>query len=468
MEKAALYIRVSTDEQTEYSPAAQFDELLKYASEHNLAIDENFIFRDEGISGRSATHRPAFMRMIALAKKKPRPFDIILCHKFDRFARSREDSVIYKALLKRDCGIRVISIKEPVPQDDKFGVIYESMLEAMAEYYSLNLAEEVKKTMLKKAENGEYQAYAPFGYCNQNKTLVPNEGESKIVEYIFSEFVRGKSYYSIARHLNLMGIKTHKNNPFDSRGVKYILQNPVYIGFSRWTPTGKAGRMQNSDTIIAKGSFTPIVSQETFTIAQQKISAKPYSPRQTRQNTPWFSGIVKCSCCGSSLVCGQYYKNGGCQLQCGSYNHGICKTSHSVSSNKLENAFFTALDQQYKISNVQGYKITVKQKEGLNNQAFLAKNSIKKLTQNLEKAKTAYLNGVDTLEEYKATKMQLLQKLQELEESMPPVNNDTAKAQILSPFNQLAKINHLSITQVVEKIIYCSKENCFKVYFIVN
>ena len=468
MEKAALYIRVSTDEQTEYSPAAQLDELLKYANEHNLTVDQNFIFRDEGISGRSAAHRPGFMRMIALAKKKPRPFDVILCHKFDRFARSREDSVIYKALLKRDCGIRVISIKEPVPQDDKFGVIYESMLEAMAEYYSLNLAEEVKKTMVKKAENGEYQAFAPFGYLNQNKTLVPNEVESKMVQFIFSEFINGKSYYSIAQQLNLMGVKTHKNNPFDSRGVKYILQNPVYIGFSRWTPTGKAGRTQNNNTIVAKGNFTSIVSQETFTLAQKKISSKPYSPRQIRQSTHWFSGIVKCSCCGASLVCGQYYKNGGCQLQCGNYNHGICKTSHSISSNKMENTFFTALDQQYRNSNIEGYQITVKQKEGSNTQAFLIKNSIKKLTQNLEKAKTAYLNGVDTLEEYKATKIDLLKKIEELEEVLPPSSSCRDKVQILPPFNQLGKSNPILLTQVLEKIIYCSKENCFKIYFIAN
>ncbi|MEA5082912.1 MAG: recombinase family protein [Lachnospiraceae bacterium] len=468
MEKAALYIRVSTDEQTEYSPAAQLDELLKYANEHSLTVDESFIFRDEGISGRNAAHRPAFLKMIALAKKKPRPFDVILCHKFDRFARSREDSVIYKALLKRDCGIRVISIKEPVPQDDKFGVIYESMLEAMAEYYSLNLAEEVKKTMVKKAENGEYQAFAPFGYINQNKTLVPNEVESKIVQFIFSEFIKGKSYYSIAQQLNLMGIKTHKNNHFDSRAIKYILQNPVYIGFSRWTPTGKAGRTQNSTTIVAKGNFTSIVSQETFALAQQIISSKPNTPRHIRQNTPWFSGMVKCSCCGASLVCGQYYKNGGCQLQCGNYNHGICKTSHSISSNRLENAFFTALNQQYNNSNIESYQITVKQKEGSNTQAFLAKNSIRKLTQNLEKAKTAYLNGVDTLEEYKTTKIEFLKRIKELEEVIPFSSSCTEKFQILPTFNQLAKNNPILLQLVIKKIIYCSKENCFKIYFITN
>ena len=88
-------------------------------------------------------------RSIRLARQKNSRLQVILVHKYDRFARSREDAVLYKSLLKKN-GVKVISIKEPVPEDDKFAVIYESMLEAMAEYYSLNLAEEVHKTMQKR------------------------------------------------------------------------------------------------------------------------------------------------------------------------------------------------------------------------------------------------------------------------------------------------------------------------------
>ena len=69
------------------------------------------------------------MRMIATAKAKPKPFDAILVHKFDRFSRSREDSIVYKSLLKRECNIKVISITEHL-EDDKFSVILEAMLEA--------------------------------------------------------------------------------------------------------------------------------------------------------------------------------------------------------------------------------------------------------------------------------------------------------------------------------------------------
>ena len=121
---------------------------------------------------------PAFLRMIATAKSKPRPFDVILVHKFDRFARSREDSVVYKSMLRKDCGIKVISITEQF-EDDKFSIILEAMLEAMAEYYSLNLADEVKKGMFEKARRGEHIGKAPYGYDLIDKSLFQTNTKAK-------------------------------------------------------------------------------------------------------------------------------------------------------------------------------------------------------------------------------------------------------------------------------------------------
>ena len=161
MLKGACYIRVSTDNQTEFSPDGQIEGIRKYAENNNILLDNDYIFIDEGISGRKADKRPAFQQMIKVAKSKPKKFDVILVHKFDRFARSREDSVVYKSLLKKECNIKVISITESI-EDDKFSVILEAMLEAMAEYYSLNLSDEVKKGMTEKATRGQYQAAPPF------------------------------------------------------------------------------------------------------------------------------------------------------------------------------------------------------------------------------------------------------------------------------------------------------------------
>lgn len=106
MQTAAAYIRVSTKDQTELSPDSQIRLVRDYAKAHGMILPEEYIFRDDGLSGRKAEKRPAFMRMIAAAKEKPRPFDVILLWKYSRFARNQEESIVYKSLLKRTAASR--------------------------------------------------------------------------------------------------------------------------------------------------------------------------------------------------------------------------------------------------------------------------------------------------------------------------------------------------------------------------
>ncbi|MDE6580287.1 MAG: recombinase family protein, partial [Ruminiclostridium sp.] len=97
MKIAACYIRVSTDDQLEYSPDSQLEKIREYAKRNNMILpEENIFIEEEGISGRKAAKRHEFQRMIATAKSKPKPFDTILVWKFSRFARNREDSIVYK------------------------------------------------------------------------------------------------------------------------------------------------------------------------------------------------------------------------------------------------------------------------------------------------------------------------------------------------------------------------------------
>ena len=95
LQTAACYIRVSTDDQTEYSPDSQKKLIMEYAAAHSLALPEEFIFMEqEGVSGRIAEKRPEFQRMIGAAKGRPRPFDVILVWKYSRFARNQEESIV--------------------------------------------------------------------------------------------------------------------------------------------------------------------------------------------------------------------------------------------------------------------------------------------------------------------------------------------------------------------------------------
>lgn len=137
--KAVLYARVSSEKQAEkdLSISAQLKALRKYAAEKGYEVIREFV--DEAESARTA-NRPAFQEMIALAKSKPKPFDVILVWKLSRFARNREDSIVYKSLLRKR-GIQVVSIKERV-DDSPAGALLEGMIEVIDEFYSANLAQE--------------------------------------------------------------------------------------------------------------------------------------------------------------------------------------------------------------------------------------------------------------------------------------------------------------------------------------
>ncbi len=119
---ACLYIRVSTEDQTELSPDAQKRLLLDYAQKNDMIVSGDFIFT-ESVSGRHAQKRPEFQKMIALAKQPSHPIDVILVWKFSRFARNQEESIVYKSMLKKD-NVDVISVSEPLIEGP-FGSLIE-------------------------------------------------------------------------------------------------------------------------------------------------------------------------------------------------------------------------------------------------------------------------------------------------------------------------------------------------------
>ncbi len=417
----ACYIRVSTDDQTEFSPDAQLKAIKEYAKKNNITLAKQYIYVDEGISGKKAEKRPAFMEMIATAKLKPRPFDVILVHKFDRFARSREDSVVYKSLLKKEAGIKVVSITESI-DDDKFSIILEAMLEAMAEYYSINLAEEVKKGMLEKATRGGLQTGAPFGYKVVNNMLEIVPEEATIVKLIFEKFVsREFGYRQLAEYVNQMGIRSHKGCKFENRTIEYILRNPAYIGKLRWTPTGRTRRnFDNPDTLIVESGHQPIVTTELWDKAQQTVAEiKELYPKRQRSTTEirsWTYGLIKCGNCGKSLVTSvkEYY-------QCNGYSKGTCKISHAIKIKKVEELLLNQLKQDF--SNELDIKIVPKSSDTDKSEEYnFILERLDKCSVKSQRIKEAYQDGIDTKEEYKQNKEALENEIASLNKQLNELN----------------------------------------------
>lgn len=430
MKLGACYIRVSTDEQAEFSPDAQLRVIKEYARKNDITLTKQHIYIDEGISGRKADKRPAFMKMIATARSKPKPFDVILVHKFDRFARSREDSVVYKSLLKKEAEIRVVSITETI-EDDKFSVILEAMLEAMAEYYSLNLAEEVKKGMTEKALRGGYQTKPPFGYKLVDKSLVIEPKEAEMIRFIFNQFAdKQMGLRALATYINDLGIRTKRGNLFENRTIEYILYNPVYIGNVRWTPTGKTRRnYHNPDSIIAEGEHEPIIDIELWERVQNALSVQKemYGKGQkpNAQLKTWLKGLVRCGNCGNTLV-----NSAINSMQCNSYAKGACKISHCINTKTLENLVLDELKNTFQ-NEIDICIVPKVQDITTSNEFDLLQERLDKLNVKEKRIKEAYQDGIDTIEEYKENKKRLETERTTVQQQLKEI-----KAKLLSGNNQ--------------------------------
>lgn len=478
MQEGACYIRVSTDEQTEFSPDAQLRAIKEYAQKNDIILSKKHIFIDEGISGRTAEKRPKFMEMIATAKSKPKPFDVILVHRFDRFARSREDSVVYKSLLRRECNIKVISITEHL-EDDKFAVILEAMLEAMAEYYSLNLSDEVKKGMTEKALQGGYQTTAPFGYEMIEGKLVIVPEEANVIKFIFDKFSnREMGLRPIALYINNLGIKTKRDNPFESRTIEYILNNPVYIGKVRWTPTEKTRRnYHNPESIIADGEHEPIINLEIWEKAQQclKENKELYGKRQkTNANiSTWLKGLIKCGNCNSILVVSQ--KN---YLQCNAYAKGVCNVSHLIRIDVLEQLILEEIKKVY-TENLEINIVPKRSEHTFVNEYEHLNESLTKLDAKSIRIKEAFQDGIDTIEEYKQNKIKIDEERQNIKEQLKnlkeelqgtktdePINKKLENAyELLCDENIPVDVKYKTSHFLINEVVYSKKEKTLKLEY---
>ena len=483
--RAALYIRVSTDDQTEFSPEAQKRALLAYANKENMSVSDDNIFIDEGKSGRTAQKRPEFMRMIGVAKATPKQFDAIIVHKFDRFARNREDSIVFKTMLRKDYDIRVISMTESINEDDKLSILIEALLEAMAEYYSINLAEEVKKGMTEKALRGGFQSTPSFGYYMKGGKLTIQPEEAEIIRMVYKQFLsEDKSPHQIAKLLNAMGIRSKRNNPIESRTVKYFLQNPVYIGKVRWTPTGRVDRNFNHpDSIIVDGEHEAIISKETFEEAKEKLArtAKKATPRQrpTEECKYWLSGLMKCSACGRSLTMANALRYPS--YQCVGYNHASCKVSHSITIRKLETAVYAELSAVLENLGDTSYELNVAvahTRDGdAQDEIKLLESKLAKFDDRLRRAKDAYLEGADTLQEYKENKagigkqqQTLTAEIKALKSTQPKITTEA----VTQRFNNLiellqsdcdVQIKIKAVRGIIDRIVYSKPNESLSIYY---
>lgn len=489
MKTGALYIRVSTHMQDELSPDAQKRLLLEYAKANDILVSNDNIFIETGISGRKVDKRPEFQKMISLAKTKPAPFDSILVWKFSRFARNQEESIVYKSLLRKQCNIDVISVSEPLI-DGPFGSLIERIIEWMDEYYSIRLSGEVTRGMTEKALRGGYQARPPLGYKiavkGEPPVIVPEE--AKIVRIIFEKYVHEKQgYFDIARYLNSLGYKTSHGKSFEARSIDYIIQNPTYCGMIRWNRTeNETNRIKDKDEwIITEGHHEPIISKELFDAAQDRYKST-YHPRGARPSSTyrhWLSGLLKCPHCGRTMIAKRVVKksNGAnyAYFTCYGYSKGKCLIPSNVSSLKLEPAVLSSLKEILDTKTLSFEYKVIEQTEQVDEKALL-EEQLQQIALKEQRIKTAYREGIDTIEEYKHNREiiererdEIQQKICELESVDMDTSDDKAimlkKIQnvyeVVSSSDYTDQQKNEMLKTIVDKFVYDKEKDTLNAYY---
>lgn len=474
MKTGAAYIRVSTEEQTEFSPDSQLKKIKEYAKHNDILLLEKFIFIDEGISGKFAKKRPEFMKMIGAAKAKPKPFDLIMVWKFSRFARNRQDSIFYKSMLRKDFNIDVVSITEKL-SDDPTSILIEALLEAMDEYYSINLAQEVKRGMNEKFSRGGIVSSPPLGYkIGKNRFEIDKEN-AQVVKMIFDSFVNGTSIRQIAIDLNNMGASSKRGNRFENRTIEYILSNPVYIGKLRRNIVGldKRDRYHKGENVmLVDGKHKPIIDIQTFKEAEQILNNTKKSHVKNARTTYtdfMLRGLIRCSNCGATLT----QSARGKSLQCNKYARGQCSKSHSISINKINEAILKKLKED-----ISSGEISINLKKAKSDSTLsISKMLIKKEYAKLERMKLAYENGIDSLEEYKVNKTKILNQIKRLKQEVSnATGNDICKKnEFKIHFNEiLEKFKSKNISEnaknqilrsFISKIVFHRDESAIEMYY---
>lgn len=282
MKTAVVYARYSCDRQNEQSIDGQLRVCQDYADKNNIIILDTYI--DKAMSGTN-DDREDFQRMLKDSDKKL--WDYVLVYKLDRFSRNKYEMAIHRKRLK-DNGIAIISAMENIP-DGPEGILLESLLEGMNQYYSEELSQKTKRGMNETRLKGNFiGGLVNYGYERDGQKLKINPDEAEILKQIFSDYANGKKACDIVRELNNKGLK-NKDKPFLATSIYGFLRQEKYTGIYR----------VNGD--VFDKIYPPIIDTDTYAIVKKRIDANKYG-KHVDDVIYTLKGKVYCGFCGKPIV----------------------------------------------------------------------------------------------------------------------------------------------------------------------
>jgi len=285
--EVVLYLRYSSDRQNEQSIEGQRHVCEKYCADMGYTIVGEYA--DRAMSAMKDTDkRLNFQRMIKDSEKHL--WQGVIVYKLDRFARNRYDSATYKTRLKKN-GVKVISATEAI-SDNPEGIILESVLEGMAEFYSKELSQKITRGMHESALKGNScGGHISLGYKIENKKIVIDPKTAPIVRQAFEMYANGHTVAEICQTLNAAGYRTKSGAAFNKNSFHSMFRNKKYIGQYKFME------------VVIDGGVPAIIDEETFNKVQAILAKKAQAPARGKAIIDYMlSGKVFCGHCGMPMV----------------------------------------------------------------------------------------------------------------------------------------------------------------------
>lgn len=327
MNNAVIYPRFSSHGQNEQSIEAQIRICREFAESKGFNIVN--VYPEKARTGTN-DDRPAFQRMIKDAASGA--FQYIIVYMFDRFARNRRDSIMYKEMLKEKHGIRVLSALEPIA-DDEGGEFYEMFLEWNAEKYSKRLSKRVRDGLDTSVANGTFcGGYLIYGYKIEYEPIAGKAGKSikrvaideeqaHLVRYAFTEYDKGVEKKDIAAALNAQGHR-YKGKPFTGKSFDKWVVNPKYTGVFEF-----GGR-------VCDNMYPAIIDTALYERVQKRLQKNRYfaGGKATARVPYYLTGKAKCGYCDTDML-----SDGGTSKLGKTHQYYACKQKKKGKCNKRRN-----------------------------------------------------------------------------------------------------------------------------------
>lgn len=284
--KVVLYMRYSSDRQTEASIEGQERVCRDFCRREGYEVVDTYI--DRALSARSTDKRVAFLQMINDSAKGN--FQAVIVYKLDRFSRNRYDSATFKYKLRKN-GVKVISATENISNNPE-GVLLESVLEGMAEFYSLELSQKITRGMYDMALKGNcVGGHVCLGYDLVDKKLVINEKEAKIVREAFERFAKGEMVVTLCNDFNARGYRTKKGALFNKNSFRTMFHNEKYIGIYRYMD------------IEIKDGVPAIISKDLYDEVAVRLAERKQLKKSPLAKVDFYlTGKLFCGECGTKMT----------------------------------------------------------------------------------------------------------------------------------------------------------------------